>query len=96
MLSCYSREQWSSSRHEAFRPLNIILIYRVPVSVEDGRHIDAVQRDPRCQSNPVDGLSRGRREGPWKQVDLALLPSNLAALLVAERAESYEAPLDQV
>jgi hypothetical protein len=29
------------------------------------------------EANPVDGLSRGRPEGPWTQVDRALLPDGL-------------------
>ena len=33
------------------------------------------------KSNPVDGLSRGRREGPWVQVVQAKLPVNLPHLL---------------
>ena len=55
-------------------------------------YVDRVE----SEANPVDGLSRGRREGPWKQVVKARLPSNLESLLIAERAESYEAPVDQV
>ena len=33
------------------------------------------------KANPVDGLSRGRSEGPWQQVLPAKLPKNLEALL---------------
>ena len=29
------------------------------------------------KANPVDGLSRGRSEGPWRQVDKALIPKDL-------------------
>ena len=29
------------------------------------------------KANPVDGLSRGRSEGPWRQVDRARLPDDL-------------------
>ena len=36
------------------------------------------------KANPVDGLSRGRFEGPWKQVLRAKLPPNLLQLLKAE------------
>ena len=36
------------------------------------------------ESNPVDGLSRGRRHGPWEQVIKAKLPSNLEKLLAEE------------
>ncbi len=39
-------------------------------------------------SNPVDGLSRGRREGPWKQVIKAKLPENLEHLLADEASSS--------
>ena len=40
------------------------------------------------ESNPVDGLSRGRREGPWQRIVKAKLPTNLEELLAAERSES--------
>ena len=33
------------------------------------------------KSNPVDGLSRGRSDGPWVQVLKAKLPANLSELL---------------
>ena len=33
------------------------------------------------KSNPVDGLSRGRRQGPWSVVQEALLPGRLLQLL---------------
>ena len=36
------------------------------------------------ESNPVDGLSRGRWGGPWKQVLTAKLPVNLERLLEEE------------
>ena len=36
------------------------------------------------ESNPVDGLSRGRWEGPWRQVIKAKLPANLEKLLEGE------------
>jgi len=39
-------------------------------------------------SNPVDGLSRGRREGPWKQVIKAKLPENLEHMLADEASSS--------
>ena len=29
------------------------------------------------KANPVDGLSRGRSEGPWRQVDRARLPGDI-------------------
>ena len=35
-----------------------------------------------------DGLSRGKREGPWQRVLKARLPSNLADLLAAEAKSS--------
>ena len=38
------------------------------------------------ESNPVDGLSRGRPHGPWRQVIKAKLPTNLEELLVSEAA----------
>ena len=38
------------------------------------------------ESNPVDGLSRGRPNGPWKHVLKARLPQNLERLLEAEAA----------
>ena len=37
-------------------------------------------------SNPVDGLSRRRPHGPWKQVLHAKLPANLERLLEMEAA----------
>ena len=40
------------------------------------------------ESNPVDGLSRGRREGPWQRVYKAKLPDDLDRLLEAELSES--------
>ena len=36
------------------------------------------------ESNPVDGLSRGRMQGPWKQVLTAKLPCNLEKSLEKE------------
>ena len=33
------------------------------------------------KANPVDGLSRGRSDGPWQQVLPAKLPTNLELLL---------------
>ena len=39
-------------------------------------------------SNPVDGLSRGRREGPWQRIVKAKLPDDLDRLLEAELSES--------
>ena len=36
------------------------------------------------KANPVDGLSRGKAEGPWRQVLKARLPENLQALLAEE------------
>ena len=44
----------------------------------------------RAVANPVDGLSRGRFEGPWKQVLRAKLPPNLLQML---RAESKDAEM---
>ena len=46
------------------------------------------------EANPVDGLSRGRRDGPWQRVLKARLPPNLADLLAAEAkmAERVGAP----
>ena len=40
------------------------------------------------ESNPVDGLSRGRREGPWQRIIKAKLPDDLDRLLEAEVSES--------
>ena len=40
------------------------------------------------EANPVDGLSRGRREGPWQRVVRARLPDNLQELLAAEKSDS--------
>ena len=40
------------------------------------------------ESNPVDGLSRGRREGPWQRIITAQLPTDLDQLLEAELSES--------
>ena len=45
------------------------------------------------ESNPVDGLSRGRSSGPWKQVLRAELPPNLEQMLEYEasaRSDPYE------
>ena len=42
-------------------------------------------------SNPVDGLSRGRREGPWEQVLNAKLPHNLERLLAEEISPESDA-----
>ena len=40
------------------------------------------------ESKPVDGLSRGRREGPWQRIVKAKLPDDLDRLLEAEVSES--------
>ena len=40
------------------------------------------------EANPVDGLSRGRSEGPWQRVVRARLPDNLQELLAAEESGS--------
>jgi hypothetical protein len=40
------------------------------------------------EANPVDGLSRGRSEGPWQRVVRARLPDNLQELLAAEESDS--------
>ena len=43
------------------------------------------------KANPVDGLSRGRKEGPWRQIIKAKLPENLEELLrEARRGEPSE------
>ena len=42
------------------------------------------------EANPVGGLSRGRREGPWKQVDTAKLPEDLAEQFAAARAAANQ------
>ena len=42
------------------------------------------------ESNPVDGLSRGRSKGPWQQVAKARLPTNLEELLQAEGSSSSD------
>ena len=39
-------------------------------------------------SNPVDGLSRGRRHGPWQRVVTARLPADLEELIAAELSDS--------
>ena len=39
-------------------------------------------------SEMVDGLSRGRSEGPWQRVVRARLPDNLQELLAAEKSDS--------
>jgi hypothetical protein len=39
-------------------------------------------------SEMVDGLSRGRSEGPWQRVVRARLPDNLQELLAAEESDS--------
>ena len=44
-------------------------------------YVDRVE----SEANPVDGLSRGRRDGPWTRISQALLPKNLVNLLAAER-----------
>ena len=36
------------------------------------------------EANPVDGLSRGRMDGPWTQVIKAELPQNLLQLLSSD------------
>ena len=43
-------------------------------------YVDRVE----SEANPVDGLSRGKREGPWQRVLKARLPPNLADLLAVE------------
>ena len=43
-------------------------------------YVDRVE----SEANPVDGLSRGRHEGPWQRVLTARLPPNLADLLATE------------
>ena len=40
------------------------------------------------ESNPVDGLSRGRRDGPWQRVTKAKLPGNLETLFASELSDS--------
>ena len=40
------------------------------------------------EANPVDGLSRGRREGPWQRVVTARLPTNIEELLAVGSSES--------
>jgi len=42
------------------------------------------------ESNPVDGLSRGRPNGPWQRVVKALLPANLEKLLESEDNSSSD------
>ena len=39
-------------------------------------------------ANPADGLSRGRFEGPWKQVLRAKLPPKLLQLIKAESRDA--------
>ena len=40
------------------------------------------------EANPVDGLSRGRREGPWQRVITARLPTDLERLLEVQTSDS--------
>ena len=44
-------------------------------------YVDRVE----SEANPVDGLSRGKPDGPWQRVVRAKLPANLESLLTAER-----------
>ena len=46
------------------------------------------------ESNPVDGLSRGRMGGPWKQVLKAALPNDLLVQLRAAAAATSESDLN--
>ena len=46
------------------------------------------------ESNPVDGLSRGRMDGPWKQVLKAALPNDLLVQLRAAAAATSESDLN--
>ena len=46
-------------------------------------YVDRVE----SEANPVDGLSRGKRDGPWQRVITARLPANLEKLLRADVAE---------
>ena len=43
-------------------------------------YVDRVE----SEAHPVDGLGRGRHEGPWQRVLQARLPSKLTNLLAAE------------
>ena len=45
------------------------------------------------ESNPVDGLSRGRMDDPWKQVLQAALPNDLLVQLRAAAAAASESDL---
>ena len=45
------------------------------------------------KANPVDGLSRGRWEGPWQRIIRAKLPTNLEELLRAD-LEASESDID--
>ena len=45
------------------------------------------------KANPVDGLSRGRWEGPWQQILRAKLPTNLEELLRAD-LEASDSDID--
>ena len=42
------------------------------------------------EANPVDGLSRGRMDGPWTQVIKAELPQNLLQLLSSDSRNRAE------
>ena len=42
------------------------------------------------KANPADGLSRGRFDGPWKQVLRGHLPSNLTEILEADATTNSE------
>ena len=44
-------------------------------------YVDRVE----SEASPVDGLSRGKPDGPWQRVVRAKLPANLESLLTAER-----------
>ena len=47
------------------------------------------------KANPVDGLSRGKSDGPWRQVDRARLPTDLEERLRASVQEDVDGVSEQ-
>jgi len=47
------------------------------------------------KANPVDGLSRGTSDGPWRQVDRARLPADLEERLKASVKEDANSLSEQ-
>ena len=70
----------------------------VPVVGETRRKIQALRTfayfdRAESKANPVDGLSRGRWEGPWQQILRAKVPTNLEELLRAD-LEASDSDID--